>query len=257
MPHADRHPAFRLPLPLRVLMLSTLALSACACGGGDAADPDKVTPYVVKGVVRDRAGNAIANAKVDAYDSLEGGYISAFTNADGVYNIRLDPKRVTAYYVVAEHTLNWDGQDWRLALEPDNANHFQADEGAIRNFTWEIQGETKVGVLFHGGEVIVMSDLSSDALEPDHIEVDFAPKGPRIDGSPGEPFTMKLSEGATLDGVALGHYTVTARDVVNPSLQPVLRLYDDDAGSFVPSLDVGFKSEGHSGQLNLTVSIAE
>lgn len=257
MPHAERRPAFPRLFPLRVLMLSTLALTACACGGGDAADPEKVTPYVVKGVVRDQAGNPIPNAKVDAHDSVEGGYTSAITNAEGVYNIRLDPKRVTAYYVVAEHNLSWDGQDWSFALEPDNANHFQADEGAIRNFTWVLEGETKVGVLFHGGEVIVTADLASDPLEPDHIEVDFAPKGPRIDGSPGEPFTMKLSEGAVLSGVALGHYTVTARDVVDPSLEPVLRLYEDDDGSFHPSLDVGFRSEGHSGQLNLTVSIAE
>lgn len=241
-----------------VTWLSLLLLGACACGGGPDKDPTQVTGFMVKGVAQDRAGNPLAGVRVDAHDSLDSlSYVSALTDANGAYNIRLDPDRITSYYVVAEMDVSWDGQDWTFALEPENPNRFQADEGGIRNFTWEIEGETEVGVLFHGGQVFVASDIYADSLIPENIEVDFEPIGPRIDGSAGQPFTMALAASSTRLGVALGTYRVSARDVTDPSLPVVVRLYDDEGAAYTESLEAGFVSKSHSGTLNLSVSVAD
>lgn len=245
----------RLLSPLPILWLAALLVGACSCGGG-SEDPGKVTSFMVKGVARDVAGNPLANVKVDAYDSLEDfSRVSARTDANGAYSIRLDPERITQYYIVANMNVTWDGQQWNLPLDPSNRAPFPADEGATVNLTWKLSGPAPGGQF--GSEVFVSPNLVDEALSFENIEVDFVPSGPLIDGNEGEAFTLKLGESFYNHDVPLGRYTVTARYVSDPSVQLKLRPYDDNTAPYATSLETGFKSAGHRGTLYLDVSDAD
>jgi len=257
-------PSSRPPLPtapLPSLLLGLILLGACSCGGdtaepGNDENPGKVTSFMVKGVARDLAGKPLANVKVDAYDSLEDfSRVSARTDAQGAYSIRLDPKRITQYYIVANMNVTWDGQQWNLPLDPSSRDPFPADEGATINLTWKLSGPAPGGQF--GSEVFVSPNLVDEALSFENVEVDFVPSGPLIDGSEGQPFTVKLGESFYNHDVPLGRYTVTARYTTDPSVQLKLRPYEDDTAPYTASLESGFRSEGHRGTLYLAVSDAD
>ena len=218
---------------LAAVMLSAMALVACG------ADPDQVESNILKGTVKDHAGTPLAGVKVTAWDALENwSRVEGITDAQGAYRIQLDPERVTQYHVEAEMTVSWDGQDWLIKMHPENQT-MVPHEGGVRDLVWRVHGEMP-GAGYYGGSVQVLANMDVVQFEFGDVELDFVPNGPRIDGSTGAPFTMKLSDGNLREDVPLGRYTVTARVAGESPLPLRLRVYDE--GDFVSELDTGFQS---------------
>lgn len=213
---------------------------------------DEIESHVLKGVVRNEAGAPLAGAEVFADNTME--YNSntlGVSDAKGEFRIKLDEARATSYRAGAHLLVTWDDQDWRLSLQPDSDAPFAGAEGAVRNFTWRLSGKDRDGTTY-GSTIWVYRDLDDPELDQERIEVTFTPAGPRIDGSAGAPFTMRLAEQQELQTAPLGRYTVTARDV-GEAPKP-LKVRVRNTGAFAASVEAGFVSQSSHGLMELEVS---
>ena len=228
-----------------------LLLTACGCGGA-GNDPQDVEPHVLKGTVKNAAGEPLSGVTVMADDTNRyNAHTMGVTDANGSFRIELDPDRVTSYRAIASVETRWDAQEWILSLAPDTSAPFAGKDGAVRHFIWKLQGEHWDGTGY-GAEVAVVRDLEDTQIDLDGIEVDLVPAGPRIDGSTGAPVTIKLVEGHTHQDVPLGRYTVSARDVGE---NPVpIRVRVGDTGEFASSVEAGFESRTYHGVMLVEVS---
>lgn len=241
------NPKWSLPVAASLLLLAT----ACGCGGGPAKDTT-VEPHVLKGTVKNAAGQPLAGVTVMADDTQRyNAHTQGVTDANGAFRIELDPDRVTSYRALASLETEWDGQEWVLSLAPDSSAPFNGKDGAIRHFTWKLQGEHWDGTGY-GGEVAVVRDLEDSQIDLDSIEVDLVPAGPRIDGSSGEPLTIKLADSHEHSDVPLGRYTVSARDVGEDPLP--IRVRVGETGAFAPSVEAGFESRTFHGVMLIEVT---
>jgi len=239
-------------LPLRLPSVCLPLIVALGCGGCGSNSIDEVDAYTLKGVVKDAAGNPLAGVEVFADDTMEyNANTVGVTDEKGEYRIALAPNRVTTYRATAQVTTQWDGQSWRLSLHPDNGNAFAAADGAVRNFTWRLSGKDQQG-LTYGSTIWVYRDLDDNELDLEQVEVRFEPAGPRIDGSQGEGFSMRLADGSDRVDVPLGRYSVTARHLGDEGLPVKVRIRD--TGDYAPSVEAGFVSHTSYGMMELEVS---
>lgn len=240
-------PKLSLPFAAWLLLMAT----ACGCGGTEAS-ATTVEPHVLKGSVKNAAGEPLSGVTVMADDTNRyNAHTMGVTDANGAFRIELDPDRVTSYRAIASVETRWDDQDWILSLAPDTSAPFSGKDGAIRHFTWKLQGEHWDGTGY-GGEINVIRDLDDTRIDLDRIEVDLVPSGPRIDGSTGEPLTLKLVDSHSHQDIPLGRYTVSARDV---GADPVpVRVRVNETGDFAPSVEAGFESRTHHGVMLIEVS---
>jgi hypothetical protein len=250
-----RHTAEQLNRLVPILLATVV--TACGCGG-DGTDPEGskdtkgVEAYVLKGTVKNAAGQPLSGVTVMADDTNRyNAHTMGVTDANGAYRIELDPDRTTSYRALASIETRWDGQEWVLSLAPDTSNPFTGKDGAIRHFTWKLQGEHWDGTAY-GSEVVVVRDLEDTTIDLDRIEVELVPAGPRIDGSTGTPLTLRLVEGHEHQDVPLGRYTVSARDTGDPSLP--IRVKVNETGDFAPSAEAGFESRTSHGRMLIEVT---
>lgn len=234
--------------PLALLLIASL-LAGCDPEGG-STDLDALEPYVLKGTVRDSAGEPLGGVRVYAYNTLLwDSFIVGMTDADGLYRLELDRNLTTSYQPEAYLPLRWNGGDWLLPLDPDNRNPFGHSTGAVRHFTWRLQGE-RGHDLHYGATVIALPHAIENWAFMDRVELDFVPTGPRIDGSTGEAFTLRLVEGLTHKDIPVGNYRISARDIGQDPVPLLVRLYQQP--EFSESVEARFDHVSNSMNIDVT-----
>lgn len=198
---------------LAVLLAALLpVLSACVAPAGTASDAVGPEKGHATGKVVDTRGNAVAGAKILLDNTVfYASYINGSTRPDGTYRIRLQPG---AWKAQASLVREYNGRTYSLRLHPDNIDAFD-EQGAVRNFTWKLEGrhpESDYG--YYGGFIQLSTDLdfSSDL---DDIELTLTPSGPLIDGSPGKALQLRLGDHYwrdryQIEDIPIGRYTVRA-----------------------------------------------
>ncbi len=194
---------------------------------------------MVKGVVKNGDGSAIANAKVVIENTIYlASYVYATTNAKGEYSATVPNGSWKASVQIERDFL---GKTYKFDLHSDNANPFAGSDGAVRNFIWKLSGAKPNGG-FYGSQVAVYPDIISGLSEQD-IEIKLVPQGALINGSVGATITKKLIDVGGgeygVNDVPIGKYTITAKNTaINQSLQLRLR----NTGNFANTLTTVFSS---------------
>jgi hypothetical protein len=219
------------------LLLPAVVITGCE-KDTDGLPAGAVQKAIVKGVVKTAAGSPIANAKVVIENTVFlATYVYATTNAKGEYSSAV-PNGSWKVSVQIEKAVA--GDLYKFDLHPDNADPFAGSEGAVRNFTWKLNG-VKPGGGFYGSNVAVYPDPLAGIAEAD-IELILVPQTTLADGSTGSTITKRLTDigGGEygINDVPLAEYRLTARNTAtNQPLQLRLR----NTGNFQHAINALFK----------------
>ena len=233
-----------------VLLVLTQAVLAFACtkstdnpsAPGNPANP-VIEKGIVKGRVTDTRGNGIANVKlVIEHTVYYGRYVFATTDQHGYYKTSVPNG---SWQVTSQLERELNGQTYRFDLHPDDPSAFAGTSGAIRNFTWKLQG-AKPGGGFYGSSVAIYPEPGTfpDLSE---LEITLIPVGMLADGSVGAVITSSLTDiGGGEDGIPdipIAKYRVTAR---NKTSNTALLIRLRNSGNYANSVEGIFKS-GYTG----------
>ena len=231
-------------------VLVSLGLCACEMRAGNAT-PKAETGYAT-GTVRDAQGEPIAGAKILLDNSVfYNSYIHGSTKEDGSYRIKAQPG---AWRAEASIKKEYNGKTYTLEMHPDNLDSF-SDEGAVRNFTWQLEGRSQENEYrFYGGFIQLSTDYEFSG-DLDNVELSLTPSGPLIDGSQGKTLQLRLGDHYWVDryqveDIPIGRYTVEATlksDAGNRSL----RIQDwHTKGEFKSQFQLDFIPKPGSGRDN-------
>ncbi|SMB82869.1 hypothetical protein [Deinococcus hopiensis] len=169
------------------------------------------TPYVLKGTVKNPAGQPIPGVEVWADNTLHYNMNAlGKTDAQGRFVIALPRDRLGTWRAGARFKTVYDGETYELDLDVDNGAAFATDKGAVRNFTLLISGRRGNG--YWGGTVWVYPSSRGGHFENKDVEVTLTPVGPLIGGGVGQVLRRRV-DGNTIPDVPLGKYRVMARYV--------------------------------------------
>ena len=243
-------------------VLVALGLSACEIRAGSDAPKAEAgavgnaasmteTGYAT-GTVRDTQGNPIAGAKILLDNSVfYNSYIHGSTREDGTYRIKAQPG---AWQAFASIKKAYNGRSYTLELLPDNVDSFD-DEGAVRNFTWALEGRTPNNEYgFYGGFIQLSTDYGFDD-DMEDIELTMTPSGPLIDGSPGKTLRLRMGDRYWVDryqveDVPIGRYMLKATVKSDDGDRP-LRIQDwHKKGDFHPEFQLDFIPDSGSARKN-------
>lgn len=201
-------------------------------------------PGVLKGRVLDASGKPLSGVKVFADNTLlYNSNAIAVSDSKGYY--RVDVSRpVGTWRATAQLERTYSGKRYAFDLHPDKADPFAGNDGAVRNFTWKLQGERPDGG-YYGSFVVCYGSLDNPFwIDTSHVELTLIPTGPLVDGSVGQAIVARLvrtAEGDAIADVPLGRYTITAR-YLDPERGALdLNLRQRNSGSFVPELVADFE----------------
>ena len=184
---------------------------------GNAADkltaPEK---GVVKGRVTDAHGKGIANVKVVIENTVfYASYFFTTTDTNGNYRTKVT---AGSWKSSVRITRSFHGTPFLFDLHADNPNAFAGSDGAVRNFTWKIEGAKLDGTGFYGSDIAVYNQPGSSLLM-DEVEITLTPVGSLIDGNKGKRIISGLSDiGGGEDGIRdipIGKYNITAKNKNN------------------------------------------
>jgi hypothetical protein len=207
---------------------------------------------VVKGRVTDAQGKGIPNVKVVIENTVfYASYFFATTDTNGNYRTNV---ATGSWKASVRITSSFHGTTYLFDLHPDNAIAFAGTDGAVRNFTWKIEGAKEDGTGFYGSEIAVYNQPGSSLLM-NEVEITLTPEGTLIDGNKGRQIISGLSDiGGGEDGVRdipIGKYNITAKN--KKSGKPLLvRLRNK--GTFAQQLTSTFTS-GFTGITNYKIVI--
>ncbi|MVN85971.1 carboxypeptidase regulatory-like domain-containing protein [Deinococcus sp. HMF7620] len=204
-------------LTLALLLLSPVipALSTHATAQSQARSaPAKARPFHMTGVVKNSMGVPLKGVRVGADNTVIGGSeVWTTTDAQGRYDLDLSKMPILNSWTAAAHlVVNYGGGQHTLYPEPDNSAAFLGRDGAIRNFTLKITGQSPGGG-YYGARFYAQLGLSEAGEMPEYgdVELTLTPAGPMIDGSKGQ--TIKLRQNQLPFEVPQGRYRVTARSI--------------------------------------------
>lgn len=231
-----------------------LALAACSQplsgnAPGEGAPVGAAEPYVMKGRVTDRLGQPLEGVEVFAdntafYDTN----LIGVTDATGAYRIDLGAVAGT-WRGGAYVNPRYEGEVYNMRLEADTDAAFAGDAGAVRNFTWQLSGQTPDGDGYYGGTVYLYGDYSASDFDMAAVELTFTPEGPLVDGNPGETLVLRPDPAYIYD-VPIGRYRVSGR-YLDPSgaVRPVRLAPDDGSRSFQAVQSAVFTEDALSGPI--------
>lgn len=236
--------AFALALTL------ALALSACTANSNpnqpDPQAPDVAEPFVAKGRVTNSLGQPMAGIEVFAdntvyYDMS----IYGVTDANGTYRIALGDITPSSWRVGAYVEYDYNGVAVRHALHPENDKVFAGADGAVRNLSWRMTGETPEGG-YYGGLAYVYEDLGAGTWIDDfeRVELTFEPRAPLLDGTQGQT-TVRMLDGVQIADLPVTKYVASARYLAPVGEPEDLLIRVRDTGSFGPSVDADFGDDGY------------
>lgn len=224
------------------LFVAALAMTTTACTKTDNDEINNGDPSkgVVKGKLTYSDGTPITNQKVVIENTvLYASYVFAITDSKGEYSVAVPNG---SWKVSVEIEKEFLGKKYKYDLHPDNPNPFSGVDGAIRNFTWKINGE-KPGGRYYGSPVKAYSDFFTFINMAD-VELTLTPDGILIDGSKGSVIKKRLVDVGGgeygIDDVPIGKYIITAKNVVTG--QP-LEIRIRNAGSYSNSITGLFNSD--------------
>lgn len=228
-------------------VLVSLGLTACEIHA-DNRTPAAESGYVT-GTVRDAQGKPIAGAKILLDNSVfYNAYIHGSTGQDGSYRIKAQPG---AWRAEASIRKAYNGKTYTLEMHPDSLDSF-SDEGAVRNFTWRLEGRSQENEYRYYGGFIQLSKDPGFEGDLDDVELTLTPDGPLIDGSQGKILRLRPGDHYWVDrfqiqDVPIGRYTVRAT-LNGASGQRALRIQDwHTRGDFQPAFQLDFIPNPGSG----------
>lgn len=237
--------------PLTIL-LTCLALSALpSCDGSAAATTASSERGYATGQVVDTRGNPVAGAKILLDNTVfYASYINGSTDQDGRYRIKVQPG---AWKAEATLTTTYNGQTYTLPLHPDNVDGFD-DEGAIRNFSWKLEGRRPGNDYTYYGGLIQLTD-DFDFHDMGGVELTLTPSGPLIDDSDGRTLRLRPGDHYWVDrylveDIPIGRYIVRATLIGEGGPRP-LRIQNWHArGDAVTDYQLDFQADSGHGQKN-------
>jgi hypothetical protein len=167
---------------------------------------------VVTGTVRDAAGRPLAGVQVFADNTLfYNTNAIGVTDAQGRYRIDVS-QPIGTWRMSAQLTREFEGRTYRFNPQPTVNDAFAGVDGAVRDFTWRLDGRTPSGG--HYGARVYTRVLPVGFLydsDDNHVEITMTPVGPLVDGSTGTPRTIRGDSDFAAYHVPLGRYRITAR----------------------------------------------
>ncbi|WP_224999658.1 carboxypeptidase-like regulatory domain-containing protein [Cesiribacter sp. SM1] len=228
-----------MKLSLGAFLMSACMLTACEKDGPiDETDPNPPVEEpadtkagTVSGSVVDSQGRPIAGARVRIENDWS--YYDVSTNAAGKYTSPTLPPG--GFRAVAWATIPYQGQDYTLRMgmpQASDYDYFDAKNGVVRNFKWQISGPIpdREGAYF-GATLELMSGTGSiwdERMNPgDNVYVTLKPTIPLIDGSIGEvierSFTIQSGNDTyLLHDIPAGQYEISCIRVTPDNYQEQL-----------------------------------
>lgn len=253
----SKHPTMNKPKKSIAVLACLMLWGLSACEKSEATDSAEPRAGYATGTVVDTQGKPIAGAKILLDNSVfYNSYIHGSTGEDGTYRIKAQPG---AWMAEASFKKTYNGQTYELELYPDKSDSFD-DEGAVRNFTWKLEGRTPLNEYgYYGGLIQLDTDLGFyEDLE--NIELTLTPIGPLIDGSPGKTLRLRLEDhywvqAGLIEDVPIGRYKVTAVLTNDDGSRP-LRIQDRHTrGDFQREFQLDFMPKSGNRLRNSTAII--
>lgn len=197
-------------LGIILILLSFLSCSKDNESNSSSNDELKVEKGYATGKVTDAKGNPLAGVKILLDNTVYyASYIHGSTQEDGTYKIKVQPGSWQTFAYIEKM---YNGQAYSMELFPDKTDVF-AEEGAVRNFTWKLEGRMPWEAEDYYGCTVKLRLHIDESAED--VELTFTPDGTLIDGSVGRPLTMRYEDNKwqhrhELWDIPLGRYTVTA-----------------------------------------------
>jgi hypothetical protein len=222
---------------LSFIVMFVLALSA-------VAQRPSSEPYVVKGRVVDSQGRPLEGVQIVVDNTVYyNSAITSSTDANGEYFVRVEDG---SWRVYAEMERDYNGRTYEIDLMADTFNSFAGRDGAVRNFTWQLQGEKPEPLTgFFGGDIYIYNDPMTEFYDTENVEFTLQPVGSLIDGSTGKTIVTKHGAPRTdyysrIVDVPLGRYEISGRYL--PTGEQVLVRINGE-GEYGTSLTVDFEEE--------------
>jgi Carboxypeptidase regulatory-like domain len=233
-------PARDLELQLEILGSSTSAATSEPSESSGALEP-----FTVTGLVLDTQGQPLENAQVFIIPDLVDGNVNAVTDANGRY--RVSSLVDISYKAQAYIEVPYNSQTVCQRLVMTNADEtisFAVDQGAERNFQWQLTGKAEVN--FYGAEIdfSYIPDKYRELAQV--IEITLTPTGPLLDGSEGSVLVREFlfNETYAVEDIPLGQYTIQAVLIGNDASRTQLGL----------STKVGLGTESDPNDLELAIN---
>jgi hypothetical protein len=223
---------------LSFIFMFVLTLNAGAQSSSSAE------PYVVKGRVVDSQGNPLEGVQIVVDNTVYyNSAITSSTDANGEYFVRLEDG---SWRVYAEMEREYNGRTYEIDLMADTFNSFAGMDGAVRNFTWQLQGEKPEPLVgFFGGDIYINRDPMTEFYDTENVEFTLTPVGSLIDGSNGETIITKHGAPRTdyysrIVDIPVGRYEISGRYL--PTGEQVLVRINGE-GNYGTSVTVDFEEE--------------
>ncbi len=230
-----------------LLLISVCA--ACAQTSEPSPEPSKLEPFTVTGIVLDTQGQPLENATVVIIPDVLGGDVRVRTDANGRYKASslVDVSYKAHAYIEAPYNGHRNCQTLNMNLMMTNADEtisFVVDQGAERNFQWQLTGKKDGG--FYGAEIDFPYIPNKYRDIANIIELTLTPTGPLIDGSKGSVLVREFlfNETYKVEDIPLGPYTLQAVLVGNDGSRTQLGL----------STKVGLGTEADPNELEIPIT---
>ncbi|MFC4637849.1 carboxypeptidase regulatory-like domain-containing protein [Deinococcus hohokamensis] len=209
---------------------------------GTPAPEDPVQAYTMQGVVVNAQGEPLAGVEVWADNTLYYNMNAlGVTDSKGHYRIELPREQLGTWRAGGRFLRTYHGETYDLGLVVDDEAPFQAEDGAVRNFTLLTSGPRPDGGAY-GGTVWAYGNYSNGNFQNKDVELTLTPDGPLLDGSAGTVLKRFL-DGSTVRDVPIGRYTVTARYAAQGEAPQEMLVMRQDETIFAPSTTLMFRKE--------------
>lgn len=211
-------------------------------------------PYTVTGIVLDTQGQPLEGAIIRLRADFLTGWVEVTSGPDGRYKASSDVQTPYASYTLeAFKQIDYNGQTIcpKLALgDPNDYNSFTMDEGAEKNFQWQLTGKIGNYDNFFGATINLWNTyLFSDTAKA--VEVTLTPTAPLLDGSEGSVIVAEIpldgDEDALLD-IPVGLYRVQAVLIGHDDGRtPINVATVDNVGTYTPEAAIEWESSRFCG----------
>ncbi|MFC4637850.1 hypothetical protein [Deinococcus hohokamensis] len=221
---------------------ATMTRSGSPAGAATPTDVRSPTPYVLKGTVRNAAGQPVPGVDVWADNTLYHNMnVLGRTDAQGQFVLRLPTGQLGTWRAGARFRTVYQNVPFELDLQVNDEAAFSADRGAVRHFTLLTSGPR--GDRFWGGTVW---PNNGSGYSFGRVEYTFTPVGPLVDGTAGQVL-KRFEQHNTIDDIPVGKYRVTARYLPEGGPAQDMQLKSRQGDDWGTSVTITFRREPQYG----------